>query len=315
MKKYVYPLSFLLCILIFTACQTEDLNEDEQLTNDVEDTSFPIEIEDARGELVVIDEKPEKVISIIPSNTEIIYGIDGWDQLIAVTGNDDYPPEVTDLPTVGDMTIDIEKVLSLQPDVVLASAINDLEAVSRMEEAGIVVYVANDANDFQGVYETIENVGKVIGQHDIAQEVVADMQDRLDTVKTKAETINEDDVKRVWVEISPAPEIYTTGQGTFFDEILTIIGAENVVEENGWVQYTEEDAVLLNPDVIVTTYGYYMENSKEEILERSAWQEVEAVKNERILDIDSNIISRQGPRLIEGVEQLASLIYPDVYEQ
>ncbi|WP_078596961.1 ABC transporter substrate-binding protein [Evansella clarkii] len=345
MKKW-YLCTVLIFTMIFSAaCQTEDnaaennLNNEsneagENADNGAEDNSadenneagnndvnnepaeeLPAEVEDARGENISLEEKPERVISILPSNTEIIYALDAWDQLVAVTSNDDYPPEAGDLPTVGDMVIDVEAVLEQEPDIVLAGLINDLDAVGQIEDAGIPVFVAEDPNDFPGVYELIEDIGLLLGQQENAAEIVNDMEERLNAVKETGESISEEDRVSVWVEVSPSPDIFTTGSGTFMDEILTIIGAENVAgEEDGWVAYTEEDAVLANPDVIITTYGSYTENSKEQILERSAWQDVSAVQNERVYDIEANLVSRQGPRLIEGVEQLAELVYPEYYE-
>ena len=158
-------------------------------------------------------------------------------------------------------------------------------------------------------------IGKATSTESEAQEIVTDMQDRLEALKTKAaESIT--DKKKVWVEVSPAPDIFTTGKNTFMHEMLESLQSVNAAEEHeGWVTLTEEEIVELNPDVIITTYGYYVENPKNQVLARAGWAEVPAIKNEQVFDIDNDTVTRPGPRLIEGVETLAELIYPEVFKQ
>src|SRR5690606_18582383 len=120
--------------------------------------------------------------------------------------------------------------------------------------------VAPDAKDFQDTYDSITLIGQVTGTLEQANAIVSDMKARLAVIEEKAETITEP--KKVWVEVSPQPDIFTTGSGTFVDEMLQVIRAENAAaDQEGWVKYTEEEAVSLNPDVIVITYGSYMEDA------------------------------------------------------
>jgi iron complex transport system substrate-binding protein len=148
-----------------------------------------------------------------------------------------------------------------------------------------------------------------------AEEIIADMKDRHEAIKEKAEE-SVTDKKKVWVEVSPAPDIFTTGQNTFMHEMLESIQAINAAEDHdGWVKLTEEEIVQLNPDVIITTYGYYVENPSNDVLSRDGWAEVPAVKDEQVFDVDNDTVTRPGPRLIEGVETLAELIYPEIFKQ
>ena len=141
------------------------------------------------------------------------------------------------------------------------------------------------------------------------------MKERLQAIKDKA-AASVTDKKKVWVEVSPAPDIFTTGKNTFMHEMLESIQATNAAEDqDGWVKMTEEEIVKLNPDVIITTYGYYVEDPKAEVLAREGWAEVPAVKNGNVFDVDSDTVTRPGPRLIEGVETLAELIYPEIFKQ
>src|SRR5699024_8465872 len=132
-------------------------------------------------------------------------------------------------------------------------------------------------------------------------------------VEKKADDIPEDDVKTVYVEISPDPELFTPGKNTSEDEILSIINAENAAgDEDGWVERSEEEVVEMNQDVIVLTYDD-VDDPVEGVLERDAWQDIDAIKNEQVVQVDTDLVSRPGPRLVEGAEALAEVIYPEVF--
>ncbi|WP_161524716.1 ABC transporter substrate-binding protein [Alteribacter lacisalsi] len=294
--------------------EEDDETSSDELEEDSDDEEFPVTVEDARGEEVTLEEEPAEVISILPSNTELIYGLDAWDQLSAVTLNDDYPEKVSELDTVGDMTIDVEQVIAMEPDLVMAGVLNDMDAVGQIEDAGITVVVLEDTNKFDDLYDVIELAGVVLGKNDEADTMIEDMQSRIEDIRETGESIPEDEQVSVWVEVGQDP-LFTTGAGTFLDEMLSLIGAQNAAgEEELWVQFTEEDAVSLNPDVIVLTYGAYVESAGQQVLDRAAWQSVPAVENERVYEFeDANKVNRQGPRLIEGLEELAELIYPEHY--
>ncbi|WP_101842804.1 ABC transporter substrate-binding protein [Halobacillus sp. Marseille-P3879] len=279
------------------------------------ETSYPLTVEDAMANEVEIEEDPERIISLIPSNTEIVYELGAGDEVVGVTENDNYPEEVTELEQVGGMEINVEKVLSLEPDLVLAHASgahNSQEALDQIEEAGIPVYVVEDATSFDGVYDTINTIGELVNEQESAEEIVTGMQEDVDSIEAKAEEIEE--TKSVFVEVSPEPEIYTTGTGTFMNEMLEMIQAENAAaDEEGWVQLNEEAVIDMQPDVIVTTYGYYTEDPVAQVTGREGWEEVPAVANEEVIDVHSDLVTRSGPRLVEGLEELAEAVYPDTF--
>ncbi|MEB1808699.1 MAG: ABC transporter substrate-binding protein [Bacillaceae bacterium] len=332
MKKwYLWLVASLLIVGLLSACGTD--NQEESLTEEApteetkeqEETTgseeaaaaFPITITDATGSEIVIEEEPQTLISLVPSNTEIVYALEALDRVVAVTDNDDFPEEVKDIDTIGGMEFNVEKIIAANPDLVLANEMNNEEGLDQIRNAGVQVLVVNNASSFAQLYDSIEMVGNAVGKSEEAKNVITSMQDRINEIQTKASEIEEADKTTVWVEIWPAPDMYTTGKGTFMHEMLEIINATNAAgEQEGWPMFTEEDAVVLNPDVIITTYGHVegMENAVEDVLARTAWTEVEAIKNERVYNIEANIVERPGPRLIEGVEKLAKLIYPDVFK-
>ena len=146
-----------------------------------------------------------------------------------------------------------------------------------------------------------------------AEKLVNDMKSKVEEIQEKATAVKEEDMKKVYVEVSIL-RLYTVGKNTFMDEMLTMIKAENIVKEEGWPQLNQEAIIEANPDVIITTYGYYTENAVEQVLSREGWQDINAIKNKQVVDVHSDKVTRSGPRLVEGVEELAKAVYPDIFK-
>ncbi|MCR6097418.1 ABC transporter substrate-binding protein [Salipaludibacillus agaradhaerens] len=311
--------------LILTACgaaeenndNTENVNNDNNANETVEG-NFPVTVTDGVGQEVTIEETPETIASLLPSSTEIVFELGAGDRMIGVSEYCNFPEETADIQVIGAQDMDAELILSLSPDLLLVQEYhyqNHEDVLNEYEEAGIDVLVMGSAESFEETYDTIHMIGEATGTSDEADQIVTSMEERLEEIREQAETISEEDRQTVWVEVGPSPDIFTTGQGTFMHEMLEAINATNAAEEeSGWVQFTEEEIVTLEPDVIVTTYGYYIDNPEADVLARDGWSEVPAVQNERVYDVDNDTVTRPGPRLIEGVETLAKLVYPDVFE-
>ncbi|GAA0368934.1 ABC transporter substrate-binding protein [Bacillus horti] len=277
--------------------------------------SFPITITDGLGNEITIEEQPETIASVFPSNTEMVYALGLGEKVVGVSVWCNFPVETQDVAKIGDMEMNEEEILLLSPDLLLISQSQynqQVEAVQRFEEVGIHVIAVQDASSFADVYDTFRLIGQATGAVTEAEDIIAEMEERLAAVKEKAEAVTEP--KRVWIEVSPSPDIFTTGKNTFMDEMLQVIQAVNIAgEHEGWVSLTEEEIIQLNPDVIIATYGSYMD-VEEEVMNRSGWGEVPAVKNEQVFEVDEDTVTRSGPRLIDGVETLAKHIYPEIFE-
>ncbi|MGE7119270.1 helical backbone metal receptor [Peribacillus sp. NPDC046944] len=318
-KIYSFMLVMGLMVGILVGCSdaSQDGTGENQSTKQAVNQGFPLSLQDAVGNKVTIEQKPEKIVSLIPSNTEAVFALGSGEKVIGVSENDNYPEETKDIQKIGGMEIDTEMILALQPDIVLAheSAHNSKEGIQQLKDAGIPVIIVNDAKSFKEVYTSIEMIGTAIGELDKAKEIVKTMQNKLEKIKEKAKAIKSEDRKSVFVEVSPSPEIYTTGKNTFMDEMLDIISADNVAGElDGWVKLDEESMIAANPDVIITTYGYYTGDPVKEVTGRNGWADIQAVKNGEVFDVHSDIVTRSGPRLIEGVEELAKSVYPNVFK-
>lgn len=325
MRKFhrLISLSIILLFLVsLIGCSGANIQEEAAPESKVkienEKNGFPVTLTDAMGTEITIEHKPTRIVSLMPSNTEIVFALEAGDKVVGVTDWDNYPEEVLEIEKVGGLDYNVEKVLALEPDLVLANAsgMSNEAGYKQLQSVGVPVVVVPDATSFDGVYDSISLIGKAVGADEKATEIISTMKGKLEKIKEKASAISDEEKKTVWVEVQPQPDLYTTGKGTFMDDMLTLINAKNAAGDyEGWVKFTEEDALLLNPDVIVVTYGFYVENPTEMVYSRPAWKDVPAVKNKKVFEVDADKTNRSGPRLVEGVEELASVIYPEVFNK
>lgn len=294
---------------------TNDLAETEEIT----ESNFPLEVTDSTGNTITLDSEPTEIVSVMPSNTEILFALNLGDKVIGVTENDSYPEEVFEIEKVGDFELNVEKIISLNPDLVLAhesSVGSSFDTYEQIQEAGINVYFVADAHSIEATYDTIIEVGTITGALDAAEQLVEQMKDDFAEIATIVEGIEESEKKTVLFEISPEPEIYTGGKGTFFHELSEVIGAENAAGDlEGWPQIDPEAIIDRNPDVILTIYGHYVEDSTEQVLNRDGFSSVNAIKNEQVFDLNEDLISRPGPRLVEGAWEIGKAVYPEHFVQ
>ncbi|MFA1821982.1 ABC transporter substrate-binding protein [Virgibacillus oceani] len=293
--------------------EDEITEENDQSAGD--ESAFPVTMEDSAGEEVTIEQAPESIVSLMPSNTEIAFALGLDERIVGVSDHDNYPEEALEKETIGGLELNVEMILSLEPDLVLAHPTNPPEGIDQIKDSGITVLTVNDAINFDQVYESIEMIAAATGTETEGEEIIIGMQDDLAALEEKANEIAEADREKVFIEISPEPEIFTPGNNTFENEILTKINAINIAaDQEGWVELSEEAIVEQNPDVIILSYDF-VEDPVGQVLSRDAWQDITAVQNEDVILVDTDIISRPGPRLTEGAETLAKAIYPEVFEE
>lgn len=267
-------------------------------------------VSDMAGNEIELSAPAERIVVLSASDCEILYAIGAGDKVVARGAYCNYPEEVLALPDVesGSET-NIEQILALNPDLVIMSVMaQKIEHAEALRNAGVAVAVTN-AQDVAGVYTAIEMLGALTGKEQEAGALVSDMASAFDEIKAKA---GEGDGKTVYFEASPLEwGLWTAGSDTFMHEICEIVGLENAFSDvSGWAQISEEQVLKRDPDYIVTIAMYYGEGPKpdEEILARENWQLLKAVKNAAVFNMDSDQISRPGPRLIDAAAELYDYI-------
>ena len=275
-------------------------------------------VTDREGTEVNIPTKIEKIISTAPSNTEVLMALGLGDKLVAI---DKYSTDIeginTELPQIDFLNPDAETIIGLEPDIVIASGHNKTGSVEdpfkAISEAGIPVVYIPSSDSIDGIYKDIEFIADVVNERSKGKEIVDDMKAQVEEIKAIGDTIT--DKKSLYFEISPAPYLSSFGKSTFLNEMIEIIGAKNIFEnEEGWVSPTAEAIIDANPDVIITNAGY-MENPTEEIKSRDAWENINAIKNNEVYLVDQNASSRPSQNVIKALEQMAKAVYPEHYEK
>ncbi|KRF64644.1 metal ABC transporter substrate-binding protein [Bacillus sp. Soil768D1] len=307
-------ISILILALFLTGCGVTD----DQTAKEKKDTNKTEEVKaytvtDDTGKKIKFDKIPETVVSLQPSNTEILFELGLGDKVVGVTDFDNYPEEAKDIEHVSDsVNINAEKIISLKPDAIIAYTIGDETTMKPLEDAGIPVFIIKSATNFDDVYGDIGQIAEVMGVAEKGEKLVKDIQNQITSVEEKIETL--DEKEQTYFEISPAPEIYTTGSETFQQEILETAGIENIfADQKGWVKVSDEEIVKRNPNAIITT-ATYADDAVDEIKSRKGWEDINAVKNDQVYLLDENIMSRPGPRIGEAVELAAKTVYPDLFK-
>ncbi|MRG87260.1 ABC transporter substrate-binding protein [Salinibacillus xinjiangensis] len=292
--------------------ETSENNQQEADSSSENEGSFPVTITDDSGEEVTIEEEPEKIISVIPSATEIVFGLGLGDKVVGVTDNDNYPEEVKEIESVGAFELNFEKIVSLEPDLVVAD-VNNGEAIQQMRDQGVKVLVLG-AQTLEETYEDILTVGKATGTTTKAEEIVASMKKDVEEVENVVEDIPEEERKTVWLEIGE--ELFTAGSGTFLNEMVEKAGGINIMaDQDGWPQISEEEVIEKNPDVIFVTYANYVENAVDKVKKRETWQDITAIQEGEVHALNSDITERTGPRITQGLKMIAEILYPEKFNQ
>ena len=271
------------------------------------DTSFTVT--DMAGREVKFEKPVEKAVALTASDCEIIFALGAEEVLVGRGAYCDYPPEVEDIPSVqSGYETNIEQIIDLEPEVVFLSMMAQTqEQVDQLEKAGIRV-VVSDAQDIAGTYTAIELIGQVMGKTEEAAQTI-------DEMKAVFEEIAEnklDETKTIYFEVSPLQwGLWTAGKGTFMNEVAEMMGLKNCFDDvEGWAAISEEQVLERNPDFILTITMYYGEGPtpEEEIMSRPGWENINAVKNENILNLVDNELSRPAPRLTEGAQMLFDFV-------
>lgn len=272
---------------------------------------------DGLGREVTLEEPARRIVSLAPSNTEILFAIGAGDQVVGRDEFADYPEEAKSIESVGGSMgeYSTEAIVALKPDLVLAAEINPPELVKQLEDLGLTVYYLKNPLTLEEMYGNLVLVGQLTG-HDVS-DLVNSLRDRVAAVDEKVATITEKPVVFYEIDATDANKPYTYGPGTFGDLLITRAGGVNLATAAGitdpYPQVSLEQIVATNPNAIVlgdSMWGITAESVKA----RSGWDVLDAVKNDQVFPFDDNLVSRPGPRLVDGLEQLAKLLHPDLFQ-
>ena len=274
-----------------------------------------VSITDDLGVIVTIENHPERIVSLSPANTEILFALGLDEKIVGVTEYCTYPDAALSKEKIGGFsTVNIEKVSVLNPDLIVAADGNSEETVSHLRELGFTVITIN-ADTIDTTLDDILLLGKATGADDEAEALVSSMKEDLEEIAEKTSAEEKPTILHcMWTD-----PLWVSGSGTFQDEMITAAGGVNAAaDEGGWVALTMEKFLTMNPDIIVVDSGNGMgvgadDALRDFFLKDPRMQSLSAVQNEQVYVVNADIIDRGGPRIVEGVEALAEIAHPDIF--
>ncbi len=296
-------IAVVLMALMLAACGPDDASSSRVLV-------------DSSGAEVELTGEIERIVSLAPSGTEILFAIGAGDRVVGVDDFSNYPPETSDIERIGSMTPNIERIVALEPDLVVAASITSPDDIEKLQAAGITVWVA-DSPDVRGVAASIRGLGAAIGLEQATDEVAAELEEQIERV---VETVSgAASLPRVFHELDATDPTkpFTVGPGNFVHDLLTLAGGENVFADapSPFPQVGFEEILARNPEAIVLADAPYGTTAAS-VKERVGWEALDAVAGGRILEVTEELsdqMSRPGPRIGLALEALARFLHPDLF--
>ena len=290
--------------------------QEKKATTSSEKTEVTLPTKDRSGKEITLPKEATKIISLVPSTTEVIEDLGKTDQLIAVdTQSSTMMTDLKKLPQMDMMAVDAEKLIALKPQIVYVNDINLASSESvwkQVEDAGITVVNIPTSPSIKAIKEDVQFIADSLSEHEKGQKLIKTMDQDIDEVAKIGKTIKKP--KTVLFEVAALPDIYSFGNGTFLNEMIETIGAKNVLaNEKGWLPVTEEAAIAAKPEVILTNVNY-MKDPAKEILARKNWENVPAVQNKEVFEIDNMSSSLPNNHITKALKQMAKAVYPEEYK-
>jgi len=280
-------------------------------------TPAPIKLTDGLGRSIELAAPAQRIVSIAPSNTEILFALGAGQQVVGREEMSDYPAEAKNVTSIGSVfqKINTEAIVALQPDLILAAEINSPEQVKALEDLKLNVYYLSNPKTFDELYANLETVGKLTGRSAEAAKLNESLKARYATVIQKVSQAKAAPTVFYEIDATDPTKPYTSGPGTFIDLVITLAGGKNIggALKDAFAQISSEELVKQNPDLVVLGDALYGV-TPESVGQRPGWSALNAVKNKQVFAFDDNLISRPGPRLIDGLEQMAKLIHPELFK-
>ena len=269
---------------------------------------------DDAGRQVSISKTPERIVSHVPPITETLFALGLGDRLVGVSDYCDYPEEAKSKPSVGNYyNPSIESIVALEPDLVLTDGHSD--SIKQLDELEIT-YLVVDPKDIDDIFESIELLGRATGIERTTRKLIDDMKREIESVQEQVK--DAPGVRVIYlIDATDLTNPWTAGPGSFVDHLINMAGGENIAARaiGAWVQISIEEIVSADPEVIILPGKHGTAFTVPEVLENNpAWRETNAVKEGNIYVIDGDLVDGYGPRIVQGLQELARIIHPERFK-
>lgn len=309
LKKFTTGLLLVIFVLSMAGCGEIKNSQNNSSVNlnstESSETVYPLNIKDSFGNMVTIEKEPEKIISAAPNITELIFDLGSQDKLIGRTDYCDYPEETKNIESIGTiMSPDIEKIISLEPDILIASTHFNQENAQKLEEAGIKVVSLYEKDDVDGVYTMIETMGMILNKNKESENCISEMKKTINDVQNAVKDLEYPTVYYV-VGYGEGGD-FSAPENSFIGGLINLAGGKDIVPSSDSWSFSLESLIEADPYIIVIGKG-----QKEDFMSKEGYNELTAVKEGRVYEIDNNLIDRQGYRNKDGVLELAKIFHPE----
>lgn len=293
-------MAVLLCLALFSACtpgRTANVGPSREITDDA-------------GRRVSIPAKVDRVVSLAPNLTEIVFAVGAGNRLVGRTSYCDFPPEAKAIAEVGDtLHPSLERIIALKPQVVLVSTASQLEVFTQQLNGQNIAVFVTDPHDLKGVFRSIEQIGEIVGEKDKANQLVQKLLERTHAVE---QAVSGKPPIKVFYQVSGEP-LYTAGHDSFITDLMRRAGAASVTADvpGAWPKYSNESALAARPEAIILPTGGSMGAANSNVAE--ALRQSPAVLNGRVYKINDDHLTRPGPRLVDGLEEMARALHPGAF--
>lgn len=298
-------------LLIITALLLLSLSCSHRRNQNALSNSETHEVTDEAGRRVRVPRKIDRIVSLAPNLTEIVYAVGAGEQLVGNTEYCDYPLQAKNVAKVGDtMHPSVERILALKPQVVLVSTASQLEAFTKqLDQQNIAVYVTNPQS-LEDIFRSIQSLGDLFGHREWAVTLVTQLRMRAEAVEAATKTVQP---LKVFYQVSDQP-VYTIGRDAYLTDLVRRAGGISVTADvpGAFPRYSDEAALAARPDAIILPTGGSMGSANSTVA--AALKNSPAVLNNRVYKVNEDHLQRPGPRLIDGLEEMARALHPEAFK-
>ncbi len=277
-----------------------------------------IQLTDGLGREISLDQPAQKIVSLAPSNTEILYAVGAGSQVIGRDEFSDFPEAAQALANIGGGfgELNMETIVALEPDLVLAADLTPPEQIEAIEKLGLTVYALPNPVTLDGMYTNLKTVGELTGHSQEATQLVENLQNRVAAVETKVAQVKDRPLAFYELDSTDPDAPWTAGPNTFIDTLISMAGGTNLggAMQDAWTQVSVEELLVENPDMIILGDATWGGVTPEDVQARASWSGLQAVQAGKIYVFDDNLVSRPGPRMVDGLEAFARLFHPELFQ-
>lgn len=308
MKRFSIILSLLAALaIILSACSPSGAASNKA-----------VQITDSEGKEFKLDQPAQRIISLAASITETLFAISAGPQVVAREDFSNFPEEVEKLPSMGGYTgaYNLEQIAQLEPDLILVSPLTSPDAIKSLQDITKNVLVIPNPVTLDELYTNIVNIGILTGHQKEAETLVTDLKARVQAVEKKLANVTEKPKVFYELDATDPTKPWTSGPGTFIDLLIGMAGGQNIgsVLTSDWAQISQEELIIQDPDIILLGDSLYGGITPESVAARPGWEVMTAVKNQRVFEFYDDLVTRPGPRLVDGLEALAKDIHPELFK-